>query len=154
MGRVGGWETRTRKVFFQIGPRAFFFSPALPLPFLNMGRASADGLTLSPSSTPPSPTFTPLPIGRRCTSLSNQPLPQSSLSRPPRRPIRPAREGAREGAQSNLAISFRSSDCDGQCCKMAFRESPLHSCGRRGAKWPAEVWKYWRTYFKPNGRFK
>ena len=133
---------QNKKSFFQIGsPRAFFFSAALPLPFLNMGRDSADDLTLSPSSTPPSPspTFTPLPIGRRCTSLSNQPLPQSSLSRPPRRPIRPAREGAREGAQSNLAISFRSSDCDGQCCKMAFRESPLHSCGRRGAKWPTEV---------------
>ena len=80
-----------KSFFFQIGsPRAFFFFACAPLPFLNMGRDLAGDPTLSPS-----PTFTPLPIGRRCTSLSNQPLPQSSLSRPPRRPIRPARERGR-----------------------------------------------------------
>ena len=139
MGRVGN---QNKKSFFSDwpSPRFLFFGCAPP-PLLEYGSRLGrrpNSISVHPS-VPPSPTFTPLPIGRRCTSLSNQPLPQSSLSRPPRRPIRPAREGGRVGAQSNLAISFRSSDCDGQCCKMAFRESPLHSCGRRGAKWSAEV---------------
>lgn len=109
--REGGKPDRTRKVF------AFFFSSVLLLPLppiLNMGRDS-----------PSQPT--PILLLLLCQLVEGARSPTSSpiALKSPSQGTHPARGGA----EQSRAISFRS-DCDGQCCKMAFRETPLHIKGR------------------------